>query len=94
MNRRVEKKTIVIGLFLTRMEVAIAIMRMMNRGRRERNIGGGGGVKGVDTHRIGYGKRIFPTRMTASTSMAWKYKPMPWERQSMAAGGHNRNHLN
>ena len=59
MNRRVEKKTIMIGLFLTRMEVAIAIMRMMNRGRGERNtVGGegGGGVKGVDTHRIGHGK--------------------------------------
>jgi len=35
MNRRVEK-TIMIGLFLTRVEVAIAIMRMMNRGRGER----------------------------------------------------------
>jgi len=59
---------------------------MMNRGRGRRNaVGGGGGVKGVDTHRIGYGKRIFPTRTTAS---------MAWEGQSMAAGGHNRNHLN
>ena len=82
---------------MTRMEVVIAIMRMrmmMNRGRGRRNaVVGGGGVKGVDTHRIGYGKRIFPTRTTAS--MAWKYKKtMPWEGQSMAAGGHDRNHLN
>ena len=41
MNRRVEK-TIMIGLFLTRVEVAIAIMRMMNRGRGERNAVVGG----------------------------------------------------
>ena len=50
-----------IGLFMTRMEVVIAIMRMMNRGRGRRNaVGGGGGVKGVDTHRIGYGKKNIP----------------------------------
>ena len=75
-----------VGLFLKRVEVAIAIMRMMNRSRRERNTGagGGGGVKGM--------VRILPTRTTAS--MAWKYRPMLWERQSMAAGGHDRNHLN